>query len=267
MANARQNAMATYKKVDWFTADRKLAENVTDFMMRTVWWAEVKDEKERILAKEDRFIANYDSLKDSIIWDEKHEEELMRLKLARMEHEKQLDEWMKKAPIRWKMSDFAGLKEFNEDYKNEFAKNGEDGDFTKAIVNLLRKYNIDITGTEELEILANSIKGLDPASMKTTVTSDGNVWTDGRKNPAKIIVRRLAEILIVIGTVKPAKISPELKERYAKKTSGKKNSKKAKKAEKKQAEKKTVNLKAEVVVPAHIEAQADEVANAPANME
>lgn len=259
--------MTTYRKIDWFQADRKLAENVTDFMMRTVWYAEVKDEKERILTKESQSIENYASLRDSIIWDEAHENELMRLKVARMEHEEQLDEWIKKAPIRWKLSDFDGLSEFNKDYKVEFTKNGENGDFSIAIVKLFKKYGVDITGTEELEILANSVKGLDPASMKTTVTSDGNVWTDGRRNPAKIIVRRLAEILIVVGTVKPAKIAPELKERYAKKTSSKKNSKKAKKAEKKQAEKKTVNLKAEVVVPAHVEAQADEVANAPAYME
>lgn len=258
--------MTTYRKIDWFQADRKLAENVTDFMMRTVWYAEVKDEKERILAKENQSIENYASLRDSIIWDEAHENELMRLKVARMEHEEQLDEWIKKAPIRWKLSDFDGLSEFNKDYKNEFAKNGEEGDFSRAVVKLLRKYGVDVTGTEELEILANSVKGLDPASMKTTVNSDGNVWTDGRRNPAKIIVRRLAEILIVVGTVKPAKIAPELKERYAKKPTGKKT-KKAKKAEKKQTEKKTFNLHADVVVPAHIEAQADEVANAPANME
>lgn len=257
--------MTTYRRIDWFKADRKLAENVTDFMMRTVWYAEVKDEKERILAKEDRFIENYDSLKDSIIWDEAHENELMRLKVARMEHEKQLDEWIKKAPIRWKLSDFNGLSEFNKDYKNEFVKNGEDGDFTKAVVNLFKKYNIDITGTEELEILANSVKGLDPASMKTTVDSDGNVWTDGRRNPAKIIVRRLAEILIVVGTVKPAKIAPELKERYAKQT-GKKKSKKAKKAEKKTVPT-PAQSKSETSVPAHIEAQAEAVADAPANME
>lgn len=253
--------MTTYRRIDWFKADRKLAENVTDFMMRTVWYAEVKDEKERILAKEDKFIENYDSLKDSIIWDEAHENELMRLKVARMEHEKQLDEWIKKAPIRWKLSDFDGLSEFNKDYKIEFAQNGEEGDFSRAIVKLFKKYGVDITGTEELEILANSVKGLDPASMKTTVTSDGNVWTDGRRNPAKIIVRRLAEILIAVGTVKPAKIAPELKERYANKTG--KKSKKAKKAEKKQA----VAPKTEVVVPAHIEAQAEAVADAPANME
>lgn len=253
--------MATYRKIDWFQADRKLAENVTDFMMRTVWYAEVKDEKERILAKEDQFIENCASLKDSIVWDEKHEQDLAQLKLARVEHEKQLDEWIKNAPIRWKASDFDGLTEFNKDYKAEFAKNGEDGDFSRLIVKLFKKYNIDLTGTEELEILANSIKGLDPASMKTTVNSDGCVWTDGRKNPARIIVRRLAEILIVVGTVKPAKIAPELKERYANKT-GKKKSKKAKKAEKK-----VLNLHADVVVPERIERQADEVANAPANMD
>lgn len=251
--------MTTYRRIDWFKADRKLANNVTDFMMRTVWYAEVKDEKERILAKESQSIENYASLRDSIIWDEAHENELARLKVAKMEHEEQLDEWIKKAPIRWKASDFDGLSEFNKEYKTEFARNGEEGDFSKAIVKLFKKYNIDLTGTEELEILANSIKGLDPASMKTIVNSDGCVWTDGRKNPARIIVRRLAEILIVVGTVKPAKIAPELKERYAKKPAGKK----AKKAKKN----KTVASKTEVVVPAHIEAQADEVANAPANME
>ena len=257
--------MTTYRRIDWFQADRKLAENVTDFMMRTVWYAEVKDEKERILAKEDQFIENCASLKDSIVWDEKHEQDLAQLKITRVEHERQLDEWIKKAPIRWKASDFDGLSEFNREYKTEFARNGEEGDFSKAIVKLLKKYGVDITGTEELEILANSIKGLDPASMKTTVNSDGNVWTDGRKNPAKIIVRRLAEILIVVGTVKPAKIAPELKERYAKKPTGKK-SKKAKKAEKKTVPT-PAQPKSETPVPAHIEAQAEAVANAPANME
>lgn len=257
--------MTTYRRIDWFKADRRLAESITDFMMRTVWYAEVKDEKERILAKESQSIENYASLRDSIIWDEAHENELMRLKVARMEHEAQLDEWIKKAPIRWKLSDFDGLSEFNKDYKVEFARNGEEGDFSKAIVKLLKKYGVDITGTEELEILANSIKGLDPASMKTTVNSDGNVWTDGRKNPAKIIVRRLAEILIVVGTVKPAKIAPELKERYAKKPTGKK-SKRAKKAEKKTVPT-PAQSKSETPVPTHIEAQAEAVANAPANME
>lgn len=262
MTNTTTTATATVNvalKADWFKADRKLAENVSDFMMRTLWFAEVRIERENIINKLEKEISGLKSLKGSIIWDNaktpaiilQKEEELAQTEID-------LDEWIKKAGVRWKASDFGGLTDFQKAYKKAW---GAGTDLSKPVIDFFKLYKIDLTDTEDLTILVDAIRGDGMATMKTTVKSEGTIWTDARRDASKVMIRKLAEILIEKGTVKPAKVAPELKEKY---TTTKKNKKNKKN---KTEQKQTVNLKAEVVVPAHIEAQADEVANAPAYME
>lgn len=227
--NISATANVRIAKTNYCTKDaRPFRELVEDYMFRTFWYQEVKEERESMLSEINSQIDGLSNLRNSAVWTDANASQLLRLMESKSALESKLDEWIARG-VKWSVGKDSVLDHTYKVYKKHM-ENGDTIDYSirMAVGYLYSEFGL-VCGTQDmLYILENCGGRTAQKNAKKVYKSGQSVWTKCRTKSdfCATLISVLAEILIACNAVRPVRIAPELEEKYNK---VRKTSKKSKK--------------------------------------
>lgn len=202
-------------KVNWYQASKELAERVVEFGDAKLWGIILRTQANNKINAINTKIENLDCLKGSILDDGE------KLQLMQAEYESEIeqikDELEEQLEKSAKFEVSANDSKFYKAYKD--AK--DDKAVKDALVEWVKYYGVDCTGTKDLDMLCVAISGARRLGAGGVVRSNGTKFTSDKRTKMDVLgllYGKLCEMLVGAGTIKLTQIPEDVRAQYAKKT-------------------------------------------------
>ena len=203
------------KKVDFFKADKEMAERVAQFMRVKVWNVTLKARLEKTVKDCEQKIENLEELAPSTGKDYTEDIAIMNglIEQSKKDYKKALDD--------------AEKFEYTENDKTFYKLYADsDKDTMQAIIHWFSKYNLEVDEDTNIVLdIFSAISGARRLGGRQIVRAKAEKFTDDVRTKTDVLTifyGRLAEAMMQAGTLKASEIPEDVRDFYAPKKNKKK---------------------------------------------